>query len=50
MRTLKEHLFFFSKSDFVFLCFKIEVGFGEHLTLSFRKPEFVLKLESMEYT
>ena len=32
---------FFSTSDLVFLCFKVEVGFSEHLISSFRKSEFV---------
>ena len=44
MKVLKGHpIFFFLKSDFVFLCFKIEVGFCEHLALSFRKSEFAFR-------
>ena len=34
-------VFCFLKSYFVFLCFKIQVSFSEHLTLSLWKVEFV---------
>ena len=45
MKVLKGHLsFFFPKSDFVFLCFKVEVGFCEHLALPFRKSKFVFRI------
>ena len=37
MKAHKGHLCFSSKWDLVFFCFKIDVGFCEHLSLSFRK-------------